>query len=553
MFLWLVWRHLGLPAPTAVQLDIAYFLQHGPRRSIIEAFRGVGKSWITGAFVIWLLYRNPDEKILVVSASKVRADDLSTFCLRLIEEIPLLSHLKPRGDQRNSKIAFDVGASRTSKDPSVKSVGITGQLTGSRASIIIPDDIEVPSNSLTQAQRDKLSELVKEFDAILSPGGRIIYLGTPQVEQSLYNTLATRGYTVRIWPVRYPKPDKMLGNYAEWLAPWIKGPLEKDPALALQPVEPLRFPEEDLQERQASYGRAGFALQFMLDTSLSDADLYPLKLKDLIVMTCDTERAPLSVAYGDNRIEGLEQIGMNGDKWLGPIFVEQQYGPYTGAVCYVDPSGRGKDETSWAIVKILHGWLYLMRVGGSLNGYDEGTLRAIAEDCKRFKVNHVLCEPNFGDGMFTKMLIPVMRNIYPCLVEDAERSAGQKERRVIDILEPLMQSHRLVVDRKVVEDDQALRYPDISPDQRLKYRLFYQLTRLTAEKGALSHDDRVEAVAGACRYWVDQMGIDQKAKVEEFKEEALRATLESFMDHALGRQRSDHRNAFASIVDPVSA
>jgi hypothetical protein len=65
-FLWAVWRHLGLPEPTPVQYDIAHFLQHGPRRLVIEAFRGVGKSWITVAFVCWLLYCDPQLKIVVV-------------------------------------------------------------------------------------------------------------------------------------------------------------------------------------------------------------------------------------------------------------------------------------------------------------------------------------------------------------------------------------------------------------------------------------------------------------------------------------------------------
>jgi hypothetical protein len=192
-FLFVVWKHLNLPDPTPIQYDIASWLQHGPKRAIIEAFRGIGKSWITSAYVCWLLLRDPNHKILVVSASKIRSDDFTTFTLRLINELPCLQHLRPRGDQRNSKISFDVGPSQASHSPSVKSVGITGQLAGSRADTIIADDIEVPNNSATQAMQDKLSELVKEFDAILKPGGRIIYLGTPQTEQSLYNKLPDRG------------------------------------------------------------------------------------------------------------------------------------------------------------------------------------------------------------------------------------------------------------------------------------------------------------------------------------------------------------------------
>jgi len=192
-FLFLVWKHLNLPVPTEVQYDIAHYLQYGPKRCIIEAFRGVGKSWVTSAFVCWLLYRNPQLNIMVVSASKDRASAFSTFTKRLIHEMPILQHLIPDRNKgcRDSNEAFDVAPAGASHSPSVKSVGITGQLTGSRADIIIADDIEVPKNAETQTMRDKLAEAVKEFDAVLKPHdkARIIYLGTPQTEQSLYLSL----------------------------------------------------------------------------------------------------------------------------------------------------------------------------------------------------------------------------------------------------------------------------------------------------------------------------------------------------------------------------
>jgi hypothetical protein len=149
-FTYVVWKHLNLPEPTPVQYDIAAYLQNGPRRSVIEAFRGVGKSWLTSAFVCWLLLNNPQLKILVVSASKERADAFSTFVKRLINEIPALNHLKPQDGQRDSVIAFDVGPALPDHSPSVKSVGITGQITGSRADVLIADDVEVPNNSATQ-------------------------------------------------------------------------------------------------------------------------------------------------------------------------------------------------------------------------------------------------------------------------------------------------------------------------------------------------------------------------------------------------------------------
>ena len=143
-FLFVVWEHLGLPEPTPVQYDIAQYLQdEDEKRIVIEAFRGVGKSYITSAYACHQLLLNPEVKILVVSASKIRADDFSTFTMRLISEMMILQHLVPKGSQRQSKISFDVGPAKASHSPSVKSAGITGQLAGSRADIVIADDIEI--------------------------------------------------------------------------------------------------------------------------------------------------------------------------------------------------------------------------------------------------------------------------------------------------------------------------------------------------------------------------------------------------------------------------
>ena len=102
-FLFVVWEHLGLPEPTPVQYDIAQYLQdEDEKRIVIEAFRGVGKSYITSAYACHQLLLDPEVKILVVSASKIRADDFSTFTMRLISEMMLLQHLMPKGSQRQS-------------------------------------------------------------------------------------------------------------------------------------------------------------------------------------------------------------------------------------------------------------------------------------------------------------------------------------------------------------------------------------------------------------------------------------------------------------------
>lgn len=397
-FMYMVWRHLNLPDPTPIQYDIAHYLQHGPRRSVIEAFRGVGKSWETCAFVCWALWNQPQLKIEIISASKDRADANATFIKRLIHEMPVLQHLRPGQDQRDSMLIFDVGPATPDPAPSVKAAGITGQITGSRADILIADDIEVPNNSATQMMRDKLSEAVKEFDAILKPGGRIIYLGTPQCEMSLYNQLPERGYEVRIWPAQYPEIQD-VPKYKGRLAPKITKALEASPDLQGEPTDPQRFDTKDLMERRSSYGKAGYALQFMLDTSLSDGDRFPLKIADLLVMSLGPTMAHTKLAWASSPelcVNEIPTIALTGDRYYRPMWKAEDMSEYTGCVMSIDPSGRGSDETGYAIVKILAGNLFLVAAGGLIGGYADETLETLAKLAKLHQVKHVIIEPNFG-------------------------------------------------------------------------------------------------------------------------------------------------------------
>ena len=529
-FLYLAWKHLNLPQPTPVQYDIADYLQSPEKRLVIEAFRGVGKSWITSAFVCHQLLMNPQRNILVVSASKTRADDFSTFTQRLIAEMPILSHLIPRNEQRQSKVSFDVAPAKASHAPSVKSMGITGQLTGSRADIIIADDVESANNSQTQLMRDRLGETVKEFDAIIKPKiGRIIFLGTPQTEMSLYNDLEERGFKTRIWSALYPDKQQTIG-YGNKIAPMIAEVEDKEG----QPTDPDRFNEIDLMERLSSYGRSGFNLQFMLDTTMSDANKYPLKLNDLIVASgCSTwEQAPAKIqwASGQDQIKALDpeipNVGLKGDYLTSYLYMSDEFTDFEGSVMSIDPAGRGKDKTAYCVLKMLHGVLYLTAIGGLDGGYSEDTLRKLAGIAKSHKVNDIVIESNFGDGMATQLLKPILAEIHPCNVEEVRHSI-QKEKRIIDTLEPIMNNHKLVVDESIIKEDFKL-----EPD----HQLFRQLTRITRDKGALRHDDQIDALAIAANYWVEVMDRDQVLSYKQHKEQLLDEELERFMETAIGRK-----------------
>ena len=527
-FLFMVWKHLRLPDPTPLQYEIADYLQHGPKRQIIEAFRGVGKSWITSAYVLWRLLCNPNEKFLIVSASKQRSDDFSIFTQRLITEMPILQHLAPTDDQRSSKIAFDVAPTRAAHAPSVKSVGVFGQMTGSRATHIIADDVEVANNSDTEDKRDKLLSTVMEFEAIIVPEvGRITYLGTPQTEASVYNKLRERGYACRIWPSRYPTQAE-LNKYEGALAPSIYDAVIADPTLAGKPCDSRRFTEVDLLEREAAYGKTGFALQFMLDTSLSDMMRFPLRTADLISLECAGPKGPVSLGWAsglNQQIKELANVGFTGDRLFRPMFIDEKWAEYEGAVMTIDPSGRGKDETGYAVVKQLMGILYCTDCGGLSGGYGEEVLVKLANIAKLHQVKYIIIEANFGDGMFTTIFQPVLARIYPCTTEEIKHNV-QKEKRIIDTLEPVINQHRLVMDISCLKHD--LEYTDV------RMSLLYQLTHITKDRGSLKHDDRLDALAMAVAYWVESMARDEHHAQEDHRARLLDQELRSFMDNILG-------------------
>lgn len=533
VFLVHVWEFLGLPPPTKIQLDIAYWLQHGPSRAILQAFRGVGKSWITVAFVCWQLLLDPQKKIMVVSAGGGLASDFSKFCLQLIQGMPVLQHLEPRRDQRRAGDGFDVGPATASKDPSVKSVGITGQLTGSRADIIVADDIETPKNSYTHLLRERISQLVKEFDSVLKPlpTSRILYLGTPQVEDSLYVKLASsRGYTTQIWPSEVPVDSH---RYNGRLAPIVEKMITRGTP-AGTPVDPARFDREDLENRRISQGKADYSLQFMLDTTPSDAEKHPLKLSNLLIHDVDKEMGHIKLVWSGERqyvIEDLPSGGFDKDYYRRPSWKSPEMAQYTRTTMAIDPSGKGSDETAYAILKELHGILYLVDIGGYTDGFGEETLKDLAGKAAQWGVNKIIVEANYGGGMFTQLLRPHLQKVKRDVIDDEWNawSSAKKEDRICDTLEPVVSNHKLVVDRKVIERD--LKDQESSP----RYSFVYQFTRMSRVKGGLQHDDRIDALAMIVAYATERMARDGDKAIKSAKEQALKDELKKFMKGVLGK------------------
>ena len=531
LFLQALWAELGLPSPTRAQYAIADYLQNGPKRLQVQAFRGVGKSWITGAFVLWTLFNDPERKVMIISASKERADNMSIFLQKLIIDTPWLKHLQPKSDDsRWSRISFDVNCS-PHQAPSVKSVGITGQLTGSRADLMILDDVEVPGNSLTEFMREKLLQLCTEAESILTPksDSRIMYLGTPQTTFTIYRRLAERNYRPLVWPARYPRQDK-LSKYEGILAPEI----QEDVDMGAEEWTPTddRFTDEDLIEREASMGRSNFMLQFQLDTTLSDAQKFPLKMADLVITSVNPTTAPENIIWCSDPskvIRDAPTVGLPGDYFYSPMQLVGEWSSYDETICSVDPSGRGTDETAAAFLSQRNGLIYLHEMSAYRDGYSDSTLLDILSKCRNYGVTSLVIETNFGDGivgeLFKKHLINTKQNIN---IEEV-RANVRKEDRIIDSLEPVLNQHRLIVDRGVIDWDYASN-KDSPAEERLLYMLFYQMSRMCREKRAVKHDDRLDCLAQGVKYFTDALSISAQDQIALRKKEEWDNMLAEFLD-----------------------
>lgn len=564
VFLTIIWRHLLGNDPNPIQLDLAYWLQHGPDRAIIMAFRGFSKSWITGAYALWRLFVNPDEKVMVVSGSLMRAVATSNWCLSLVLTIPMLAPLRPKPSYRQSGQMWDVGNCIPQQSASFTAFGIGGQLVGFRGSLIIPDDVETQTNSLTVVMREKIREAVKEFESVLVPGGQIKYLGTPHDMDSLYmyllrlrNDDGSQVYQARIWTALYPT-EAEVQKYKGLLAPYVTSQIRKlGPSCIGHSTMPMRFSDEDLAKRKAAMGNSEFRLQFMLDLDGSFIDKYPLKLKDLIVMELDPQRGPEELVWGTSKRDlDLTVPGFDGDYCHKPVHVGEFYSPYSKIIGFIDSSGRGTNETSLAIGGELFGRVFLLRLWATTKGYEPETLRTIAQLCVKLGVSTLYVEGNHGDGMFIALLRPALikewqqanqkaRKRLPDAptgteIEEVKSGAAQKEKRILSVLEPVTQQHRLVVNREVfLWDEKSIQEKD-GEDTRHRYAFGYQYTHLTREKDCLGEDDRLESVAGLCAMFapeleVEPLGMALRRK-EEREDDLMRELEEEDEAISMGRQ-----------------
>lgn len=508
--LYFCFKHLGLGEPTKIQYELARQIQEGPDDQIIAAGRGTGKSTITACLASWVWLRNPNGTFLVLSNTQGKAIDFVSQARKILSVVPYCQHLAPRENDKDNALGFNLAVrTKFTQDLSCAARGITGQITGLHADFIILDDIEIAGKNETPVGKETLLKKLNELESIRNKPSRVIFLGTPHYQDSIYNVLK------EVYPmIKYPAevPDPTIPSEMENVAEWVLG-LDLEPG---EPTQPERFDKAELASRKAKMGPSAYALQYKLDTSLADLGRYPLKLRDLVILDIDPEVGPDKIVWqGQNAMPGIPVFGISGDIIPIPMFVSNNYLPYQQTVLFIDPSGRGADETGICVASVLSGMIFVHELLGIEGGYDDTTLKKIAKLVNEYQVSLVRVESNFGDGLFTKVLLPFLMTHCNKVGVEEYRVAGQKELRIIKTLEPVMAMHRLCIARKAIRDQENQ----------------IQITRLHAGRGALKHDDRVDVLSAAVEYYKAHMSLDVERASEDFKKKQWEQTVKDWANN----------------------
>lgn len=564
--------YLGFELST-IQADIAEFMQKGGKKRMVQAQRGQAKSSLAALYCIWLMLQDPSARILIVSGGEKQASDIAKLIIRMVNQWSLLCWLRPdvaKGD-RNSVSAFDVHYSLKGldKSASVSCVGITANLQGMRADFVLCDDVETQRNSMTQTEREKLQLLIKEFAAICITGD-ILYLGTPQTKDSIYRLLPSRGYEVRVWCGRYPTEEE-LHRYGAGvtIAPMLMQKLIHNPELQTgggidgsrgQPTDfDGHITEEVLQEKELEYGEEGFSLQYMLDTTLSDALRTKIKLSDMIVLPVANDAVPERLHWSGepSKLYKDGTPNVRDSRMYYASGVSEKFIPFETKVMTLDPAGAGGDELSFAAGGATNSYIYLLSTGGFLGGTTRPNIEAVIEKMLSLDIKILDIEKNMGHGTVTALFIErvdALRNLAKLSSDEVKGMCtrlglthrelerrlseigideyyvtGQKERRIIDTISPVTRRHKLVVSEQAIKDDWEYCQKH-APEKRLQFSAFQQMGNITYDRNSLVHDDRADCV----QHLVERLSPHLSRDEEQIQVQRDEKVIKGFLSNPMG-------------------
>jgi len=414
----------------------------GERELLLMAFRNAGKSTLVGLFANWLLLRNPNLRILVLSADHALARRMVRNVKRITERHPWTSSLKPPKADEWASDRFTITRSSELRDPSMLAKGIGSNITGSRADVVICDDVEVPKTCDTPGKRADLRDRLDEIDYVLTPGGLKLFIGTPHTHDTIYAGTPDTAYLNDYQRLEIPLLDEH--GRSQW---------------------PERFSLERIEKLKIRSGPAKFQSQMMLrPVSIEDGRLDPGRLVPYAA------RLDYHEAGGEAVLRLGKQRLVSASCWWDPAYGAPGHGDGSViAAVFTDEDGNYR----------LHAMRYLTHDPALLDRVDEATQQCeqVAAFAKENHLPSVTIEKN-GVGRFLPGLLRKVlhEQSLPITVRD-QQSVRAKDLRIIDAFDAPLAANRLYAHESVLASPFMMEMREWRP-------------------GTNARDDGLDAVAG---------------------------------------------------------
>ncbi|NCO02712.1 MAG: phage terminase large subunit [Alphaproteobacteria bacterium] len=415
------WNAIQNMQTPQVHCRIADWLQacwdHGDTKMLLMAFRSCGKSTLVGLFCAWLLWRDQNLRILVLAAESNLAGKMVRNIKKIIERHPFTKNLKPNNPDQWAADRFTIKREAELRDPSVLGAGIAGNITGSRADLIIYDDVEVPNTSRSSDLRQDLRERVTESQFVLTAGGRQIFVGTPHTYFSIYADV----------------PRMELDEETEFLTGFkrLEVPIIDDKG---QSAWPERYPIEAIDAIKAERGPNKFQSQMMLQP----INVVESRLNTGLLQFYEEDISE-HIAQNTLQIKIGETKMVSCSAWWDPAFGAAKGDSSVLAIVFSDDKNR----------RYLHHLEYI--TVHKTNEKDEASQQCdiIANLVMRYFVPRLAIETN-GIGTFLPgTLKQVFKKLkVPCAILP-QHNKDKKSTRILEAYDALMAAKSLYVHRSV--------------------------------------------------------------------------------------------------------
>lgn len=458
-----VWNQMQNMETPRFHLDMAEWLEEAweqkKTRLLLMAFRGAGKSSLVGLFAAWLFHQQADLRILVLAADFNLSKKMVRNVRRVIERHPLTKALRPDNPDQWAGDRFTIKRKLVSRDPSMQAKGISANITGSHADIVICDDVEVPKTTDSAEKRENLRERLAEISYVLTSGGTQLYVGTPHDFYSIYADEARTEIGEE-----YPFLDGFERLYM---------PIFDENGVSIWPE---KFSLEAIEKIRKEAGPNKFESQMLLQ----EVNIFDSRL-DADLLQFYTGEVEHCILTNDLYVAGKQMEGACA--WWDPAFGRASGDSSVLAIVYTDAGGN----------YYLEHLEYLTVDESAKDDVATQQCRVVAQLAKQHRLPRVVVETN-GIGQF---LPSMLRNVL--IDEKAVRTSvvetvakKSKTLRILESFDTLLAAQRLWVNKRVQDTPFIMEMRDWRPGS------------------SKCRDDGLDAVAGAISREPDRLSREYR-------------------------------------------